>query len=412
MDACVRASMLVLVLVAGGGCKDAARSLLGKIGEVGTPERPPAPELVAPDDDALRAFGTSLVAAADKGDIDALLAMIDWDLLLARAAAGLKLSDAELKAARDGLTQGVKKDGIMSMLLEAEKTGDGVSFLAAKSIATRGERRAVFRLLFADRTFDHLAFVLHQRPDGRVVAVDYKAMTATETQAEVVHHMLVPLQAGEPSEQPARSGNPQDIVAPHQPKLIEMRAFIAKGNVKKAMKIYDALPPEVKTSKAALVVRLAVAQKLDEAAQRAVLEELISRYPDAPDVAFFAIDLYALRGEPDKAIAAVDKLIERAGPDPYFHVLRANSLLMAKNYDAAQAAALQAVTEDPSMSLARWTLVTIGLERKDYREVAHWLGPLIIEGKGSLEALKSAPDFAGFVASEPYNAMLATIPTE
>jgi uncharacterized protein HemY len=115
-----------------------------------------------------------------------------------------------------------------------------------------------------------------------------------------------------------------------------------------------------------------------------------------------------MQGDHEQALQALARLSERAGPDPYFHVLRATTLLQMKDVAGARSAALQALQEEPELDVARFTLVTIALRSKDWTETARWIGELDAHGAVNLPSLRTAPGFAEFAASKAYTALSAS----
>src|SRR5689334_14192031 len=190
----VWAASLLAIGSSTAACGDAVKQLLGLIGG-GAPASTPPPVVVAPDDGAMQTFADALVAAANKGDVDALAALMDWDTLLARATAELGVSAATTADARKGLVDAAKARGILFALVDAVQHGDGVRFLKDKSLATHGERWATFRILQASGAFDHYGFLLNREGSGRVRAVDWRMLSMGEPVSAMLRRMLSPMQS-------------------------------------------------------------------------------------------------------------------------------------------------------------------------------------------------------------------------
>jgi len=352
-------------LVLGGGlagCKDAIAALAERFG--GAPPVREMPKLVAPEDAEIKAFATALLAATDKGDVEALAALVDWDTLMARGTAGLGIAEQTERDTRKGLVDAAKTRGIFFALVDAAKNGGGVRFLEAKSVATRGARKAVFRVLQPSGAFDHYAFLLDRRADKRVLAVDWHMLSLGEELSAMLRRMLSPMQSDRLAAIASQVSSEEALILRSGPQVIEMQSHVAAGRPQAAIAIYEKLPPSAQHAKLVLITRIAAAQKLGDEALRVASEDLIKYHPYDPSAALAAIDVHVIRGELQKALAAVDKLIAHGGPDPYFHVLRANMLWQMKDLDAAEAAALQASTEEPELASAKALLASIAAARE------------------------------------------------
>ncbi|HMI90305.1 MAG TPA: hypothetical protein VK509_03025, partial [Polyangiales bacterium] len=298
-----------------------------------------------------------------KGDVKALASLVDWDTLMARATAGLGIAEETAQDTRKGLVDAAKTRGIFFALVDAAKNGGGVRYLEAKSAATRGERKAVFRVLQPSGSFDHYAFLLSRRADKRVLAVDWSMLSLGEELSAMLRRMLSPMQSDRLAAIASQVSSEEALILKSGPQVIEMQSHVAAGRPQDAIAVYDKLPPSAQHAKLVLITRIAAAQKLGDEALRVASEDLIKYHPNDPSAALAAIDVYVIRGEHDKALAAVDKLTVHGGPDPYFHVLRGNMLLQMKKLDEAEAAALQAVTEEPELAPAKALLASIAALR-------------------------------------------------
>ena len=394
-------------LLAFAGCKDGVRGLLQRMG--GSSQADVSlPPVVAPDDAAMQGFADALLAAAKAGDMNALAQLIDWEGLMKRSTAGLGVKDSDIADARKGLVTAAKERGIFQMMVASAKDPGGVHYLDQRSKATRGQRWATFRIMLPTGAFDHYAFLLNKRKDGRVFAVDWHLLSVGEDLSSMLRRMLSPLQSDQLAAIASRL-NPDDALAlRYGSKLIEMQKLIQSEQPQKAIEVYDALPKEAQDAKLVMITRIGAAQKLGDDAFRTAIEALIARYPNDPTTSVYAIDGYTLRKDYKRALEAIARLQASGGPDAYFHVLRANTLVQLKDYDAAHQAGAQALAEEPELNQARWALVTIGLARKDFVDTAHWLDELSQRKLVDLERLRGAPLFSDFVASEPYQQLLAT----
>ncbi|HEX2678686.1 MAG TPA: hypothetical protein VHM19_18665 [Polyangiales bacterium] len=393
-------------LLAAIGCKDVARRVLEHFASA---ERPvELPKLTAPEPTQTAAFAQAMQVAATMGDVEGMSKLIDWDGVLARGTAGLNISETNSHETKRGMIEAAKSRGILFMMAEAGKASNVRYLEAASQNASRnGETWVVLRVLQAGGGMEHCSFLLDRKPDGRALAVDWNMMSIGENLTAILRRSLMPLGTSV-SAIAARLGGEEGMTLRYSKPLIEMQKLASEKKALEALAVYEKLPAEAKNLKLFLIARITAAQQLGPQEHAAALDALIAAHPEDPTAAVFAIDAYTYRGDHKKVVAAIDALSAHAGPDPYFDVLRAGPLITMNDFDGAHAAALRALEAEPDLTPARWTLVTIATKRKDFPDLARWIGELAAQKKIDPRRLGNVPELADFVKSPEYEKLLAS----
>jgi len=399
---------LVLALAVPGvtGCKDVVERVRQSVMQAGS-DPIALPKLVAPDAAASAGFGQALVQAARAADVEGLAALVDGELLAARATLGLELPPEAVEGLRRQLFAAAKARGVFSTLVGSATEGGGVRYLEAKSRLEGGQRWVTFRVLQPSTAFDHYRFLLTKRADGKVQAVDWQLLSLGESISSQMRRLLLPAQGDRLRAVAALLSDEEAALLRHAQPITELQLATQANNPRRALEIFESMPRQAQQLKAVLLTRITAAQAFGDREYRAALQALLEQHPNDPAALVHAIDLHTLQGDHAAALRAIQRLCERAGPDPYFHVLRANKLAEMKDIAGARSAALQALQEEPELHAARFALMKIALQNRDWTDTARWLGELDAHGAVNLPGLRSVAGFAEFAASKHYAQLLS-----
>jgi tetratricopeptide (TPR) repeat protein len=140
----------------------------------------------------------------------------------------------------------------------------------------------------------------------------------------------------------------------------------------------------------------------DEKAYLATIEEIEKLFPNDPALDLISIDGLYLRKNFAELDKVVDGLDRRLGGDAYLDLLRGGFWLEAEDLDRASKHYRRAIERDPTMVDAWWSLITIALQGKDWKETGRLLSVIERDLKIALPDLEQTPDYAEFVKSADY----------
>ena len=122
-------------------------------------------------------------------------------------------------------------------------------------------------------------------------------------------------------------------------------------------------------------------------------------FPADAAVDFLSIDYLILKKQYDDALRCIDKTDQAVGGDPYLHVMRANTLIGAKRYKEACAAAEKAIEQEPTLSAAYWSRIIVAVNEKNHVETLVWLKKLVEKTAEEVADLTKVNEYAEFVKS-------------
>jgi hypothetical protein len=353
-------------------------------------------------DEECRAFGLALAKAVSAGDLAAVNALIDWDVLFEKALAGMSMTQPQHQSIITELKGSVGLElGFTGQLVKNAKAGTELTFLRPRQ--SRGSQVAQFRMsqTAGEGGVNYLEFVVKRSADGKVRAMDvYPFMTAEYLSATFRRALLPVISSLSRTFLDKLLTNEQDVVR-DLPKLQEFVSLIGQGKNQQALVQFAALRPETKKEKWVLMLRLRAAQDSDEKEYAAVLEDFRTLYPKDPCLDMILIDYHTLKKDYSKAIESVDRLDQAVGGDPYLNTIRANLSEASGDLAAAEKFARLAIDGDPTVQ-GYFYLIGITMAEKKYGETLAALKKQDQAFKMVYKDLKTVPLYAGFVQSPEY----------
>jgi hypothetical protein len=348
-------------------------------------------------EDECLGFARKLEKEVAKGDIDAVLARFDWDALLDRVTAGVDADDPFVRQYRQTFVARQRTGGdVVPVIVDGVRRGGSHTLL--RVYEKGGSRRALFRFL-PPGGFNYHECLLARSKDGRVRIADVYVFLSGENASDSLRRLFLPA-AAEASKGLLEKllTSESDMVKYHR-SILAISGYTREGRPAEAMRVYRSLPESVQREKCVLLLRLLAAQKLGEKEHAAGLDGLHAQYPDDPCHDLLAINFHILGRRHDEALAAVDRLEQAVGGDPYLVSVRGD-IHYAKG-DGATAAryAKEAIGAEPTLAAPHWTLVRVSLAERKFDETVKLL--LRIEETLGLEVgnLTKVPGYADFVKS-------------
>lgn len=328
----------------------------------------------------------ALAARIEAGDLEALAEQWNADAFALRVVAGLDAGPALVEDVRVGIRQATP---FYVGVAEAVSLGATYRFL---HLAERdGAQRARFRFIDADGGLNYHDLLFERDARGAYRLVDgYDFMQGEDISRSVQRVMLGMLDGATESEWSARAENIRALGQAAQ-----------QGDWETALAAYPRITPRPEDQKPLLLLYLRVAIQADPVAYRKGLEQFARSYADDPDAALVLIDHYALRGDTEAALAAVDVGV---GGDPYLDDIRVTLLQNAGRWDDARVAADRLAEALPDLAEAQFPRLDMALADGHFDVVAEgllrlerdhgiWFDPAVI---------KADPTWAGFVASPSF----------
>ncbi|WP_374357488.1 tetratricopeptide repeat protein [Chitinimonas sp.] len=178
--------------------------------------------------------------------------------------------------------------------------------------------------------------------------------------------------------------------------------------LKKAVAMFDELPPQLRNSFDFTIMRIGLLAQIDAQSPnyRKALEELARNHGGEARAQFMLIDHYFLTKQYDKALAAIAALQGKVGVDEENELLRGNILAEAGRGEEAVAAMRKVVALTPDRKQSYFFLLGAALVTQRYQDVVDTMDLINTRFQLSFphKTLQADADYAGLLASQQYKA--------
>lgn len=331
--------------------------------------------------------------AEDQGDW--LDKNFDVETMLDRVLRDAPGDEKAKQSFRQGLRKGFNLGKTTSKAIGPSGQYD---FLRVRTV--NGRKLALFRLQM-DGPFNYHEYVIEAAPQGGAKVVDIYVYLSGELLSQTFRRMFIAAMAAEPGVAGKLVGN-QNEYALALKKLQTMTQLTNSGKPADALKVFHGLPDSLKKEKNALILRLQAGTQVSPQESMDALEALRKAYPGDPSIPMVSLDPLFLTKKYDEVMAAVDELDKAVGGDPFLHTFRASVLMEKGELDQARAAARKALDEDKTLAAGYWTLVTISLRAKKYKETVEWLNAIEKNLGIEFKDLTTVDTYADFAKSPEY----------
>lgn len=355
-----------------------------------------------------RAFAKAIESAIASGKQSAFDALIDWDSLFKTMAAGLDMTATMREQVLGELRQEVTNEsGITGQLVKNSKNGGTFHFLRTRQ--SRGRQVVLFRMVrpISEGGFNYFEFVPARSPDGVIRAVDLYVYASGEFFSETLRRALLPLIASQSRSFIDKLLTREKDYVQDFPQVVSATQLMNQGKPAEALAIYKKLRPETLKNKVVLLNRMRAAQAVDQDEYGKVLEEYRKWHPNDASLDLISIDACILKNDIDGAMKAIDRVDKLIDGDPYLNITRANIREATGDLEGAKTFAKRAVDQEPTLSVAYFSLVGYSLSEKKYDDTLTYLKEMDQKLHLQLKDLSTVPAYAGFVKSPQYQEWLA-----
>ena len=330
-----RLAPLVLCLLVLGGCNFAEK------------KAPTAPELVAPSREEAQRYAEEFIDAVSKSNATQASALIDWDVLLARATAGTTGSPRFRAGFIKGAKESTETSSYARQLVAQVAQGAKISLLRVRG--DEGGRSVLLRVMQPGGGVGYTELLLTKGTDGVVRAADVYVYATGEYFSDTMKRMYKFAVASEPTfmERLQRKQNPAVKMAKMYQ---EMSQYVSTGQNEQAAALFKRMPAELRKEKSVLVAYVTASANLGNDQYQSAIDELRSAYPNDNGIDLMLIDGFILRQRYDDALACIDRLDKDLSGDPYLDILRANLSAAKGDSDGMRRYANRAVEREPALA--------------------------------------------------------------
>lgn len=296
-----------------------------------------------------------------------------------------------------------KAPALGNAIVKALRAGGAYEFRGIKD--TPEGRALIFRLRHGgDGGVNFHELLVEKTDGGEAVVSDVFIYMSGEWFSQTIRRQILDFHASENIGLVARLLGKGD--ADFARSIKQQRALsraVRSGRAKEALEIYAGLPKSVQSRKLMLILRMQAAQGLgDDAQYAAALKAFEQAHPEDPAWLLLSVDAYSMRGEPEKALGSIEKLLALVGDDGYLRFLVGSLWLQAGKVDEARKALEKAIDVEPELEDPYYGLVDVELTARDWPATARALSRCEKKLGVEFPALDKQEGFEEFVKSEAY----------
>lgn len=361
---------------------------------------PPTPaDVDLSGDPAFREFAEAWVRVHRDNDALAAYELFDWTRFFDRATAGVdaapSFKEQFLQRMRSLLQS---SDGVQKIVAQRIQMGDDFRCIALRE--RRGSPTAVFRLLRSSQDgVDFQVVELTRAAGGRVSAVDVFSLAKGQKYSEEIRWRFLDALV-------VSGQTPPGINASLYAASLKLSQLVAAGQNEDAVAYYRSLPPTLRASKRCMVWLLQAARHVGPQAYLAALEAYLQQFQGDPSTPMFEMEASVLRRNPQRLLAAIERLEETAAPDAYLEASKAFALVELGRNDEAEARVSAAIEAEPTLQNSYRVKLLLQAKGGRFKDMVETLRAY---EKSSPSADQAAnwlkdPAFAAFLDSEEYRA--------
>lgn len=364
-----------------------------------------------PSDDAVRAFALSFEDAVRRGARDEAFVLFDHPALVERAMKSIPAPEKVKKSFREGARAAWSGDaGPIGSVLATVAGGGTLRWL--RNGDRDGERTLVFRLTRADASApEYLEIVLASRGDKSATAVDAISSADGASHAHVLRRWLLALVADLGRTLPERIAGEDRAFALAGRSFETIDLAFESGRSADALTAWGQLSEVVRKDPAVVLARLRAALAAGTKIFDAALFEARGTSGTNTVVELFAVDVAMATNRPALALVAIDGLVAAGAADPYLDALRGSILRELDRDDEARTACRRAVSADPMLEEAYWTLLGLAVEGERHEEALTLLTSMDDRFEIDWRGLADSPAYAKFLDSKPGSRWRAKVTT-
>jgi uncharacterized protein (TIGR03067 family) len=294
-------------------------------------------------------FAAAIEKACQTGDARRLNALIDLEGMLHRITADYDIAKRQRLSFLYGLKSGsqILSDGPASLGGKIVQTAAGGGNLRVlRVVSMDGEWHVLVRLIQAGGGLNYQKYILGRDAFGNVVASDVFVFATGEMLTQTQRFALLPSLA---ALSPNGLRNVTSAELEYMKHYSVVREFIVNlhsGRFEAAEDIYHALPDAIQQQTWILLARLG---KAPSEQRGVILQECLRLHADEPAFTLLAVEDAIRRKDVSAALAAIDRIEDFVGPDPYQDVLRSRAHELDGDGEAARKFMEKARTAEPEL---------------------------------------------------------------
>ncbi|MCW8132487.1 MAG: hypothetical protein KIS92_19220 [Planctomycetota bacterium] len=343
------------------------------------------------------AFAKIVERTINRGDERFMQTHMDYAGMLGLAAQAWKLPPKEIVAQYE---KKAREGGLPAMLARESNRGAVMTFLRVREDGDR--RRALFRTVSRDGV-QYFEATLAPDEHGAITIVDTYSHVSGMTSVDTLKRFLAPIALERNKDVLAELTPVERAYSENISGVAYLQMKMLEGNYADAVKIFTEFPREVKLVPEVVLMHISCTRQLnDRQAYADALQYFCDTFADHPGLDLMRLKLAFAKEKYKEALAPLDRLEEKVGPDGMLDYLRAQAYVQLKDLPKARACAQKAIEHDPTIERAYYLLLDATLEKKDYDETIRLLEKMEKNVSPLLLNLEQEATFKEFLQTDAY----------
>ena len=321
----------------------------------------------------------------------------DWNGVVDRSIQGMNLSDDFVRMYKKGAKQKLMAGILESLSLQLEGGG---SYSLVRIVQRSGAQHAVFRLVGKDRSINYHDLQI-SRFGNSIRADRYFIASTGEELADTLRTLVGPALLGQASFAARITGRDKKALDGVE-KQSKMMNAAKLGHLDEAKRLYNLLPVPQKYSKASMLTLIMATDVSDQEAYLLAIDNYVKRFPNDPAVGIHTLGAGILRNDPDLVEKSRKCVQDWTGGDEFLDLFVGEALANMGKVEEAIKLTQNIEPDSLQLAVAHDFKLSIALAAKDYPRVLRELMALRDEYDCTLDDLRKAEGFEGFVSSPEF----------
>lgn len=352
------------------------------------------------------AIGRLLAISINKNDYSAINKKFDADGFITLVADKLMVPQNQRADFNKGMMMSVSHDLIKKIVVGSAGGVKNAKYIGL--IAVEDSLRPVVRVVYNNGTMNFIGSKI-ARKNNEIKFVDlYISAVGMDMSDFLKQDGLLLLK--QPTDWVAQLVDQSLVDERYSQEIIlkilqQAMLFKRQGNMRATYEKLQELPEPIKHNEQINVLIMEVASLFNQEFFLKELEKFVIYHDDNQRFAFVLSSYYLHKGKYDEALSVLNNDIERYQQDASLLILRANILMIKKDYAAVYQEIDRALKKEPDYEDAYWVAVVASMNEHAFDKTVSWFTRLESQFGHSYSDENFVGDeiYKGFVSSKPYN---------
>ncbi|WP_018127048.1 tetratricopeptide repeat protein [Balneola vulgaris] len=305
------------------------------------------------------------------GDVNSFIASFDIERFTERVFDDITVASNNLEQFKNGFKRGMKSEmhKALNEMLTAFDNYQYVNFSVTDSSFSMLMRG------FDDEGLNYYELIIDYSNKNSLRIIDIYPYYSGELFSDTINRIVIILLSETGMLDTTVSGfdTNKQLLSSNVDKMKQMGEMRRQANHQGMVNLYKSLPEPLKVEKIFIINVLTSAFYVDEMFYLSIIEQYKNIFPDDPSLPLITLDYYLLRGDIENSYKMINELDATIGGDNFLNTYR--GFVAEVNEDTTRAIKYYttAISNDPYIEDAYWSLIEIYLDQENFKLVTEQL---------------------------------------